>query len=113
MNIATHDNRSKSEIRVDKFVKFFGSMKMIKLMTLFIIVWVTFNVLNLTNTIHFDKYPFILLNLLFSTQASYAAPLILLSQNRQAETDRLKAEHDFEVNQRALELLEELTSKHQ
>jgi len=49
-------------------------------------------------------YPFILLNLLFSTQA-YAAPLILLSQNRHADTDRVKAEHDYQVNQLALQYL--------
>jgi uncharacterized membrane protein len=50
-------------------------------------------------------YPFILLNLLFSTQAVYAAPLILLSQNRRADTDRVKAEHDYRVNQLALQYL--------
>lgn len=49
-----------------------------------------------------DPYPFILLNLLFSTQAAYAAPLILLSQNHQSDTDRIKAEHDYRVNQLAL-----------
>lgn len=56
----------------------------------------------------FDPYPFILLNLLFSTQAAYAAPLILLSQNRTAERDRIKAEHDFDVNVLALRTLAEL-----
>ena len=50
-----------------------------------------------------DPYPFILLNLVFSTQAAYAAPLILLSQNRQADTDRITAEHDYRVNQFALQ----------
>jgi len=55
-----------------------------------------------------DPYPFILLNLLFSTQAAYAAPLILLSQNRTAERDRVKAEHDFDVNVLALRTLAEL-----
>ncbi|MGN9776435.1 DUF1003 domain-containing protein [Micromonospora sp. H33] len=50
-----------------------------------------------------DPYPFILLNLLFSTQAAYAAPLILLSQNRQADTDRVKAERDYQVNQLVLQ----------
>jgi uncharacterized membrane protein len=52
-----------------------------------------------------DPYPFILVNLLFSTQAAYVAPLILLSQNRQADTDRVKAEHDYRVNQLALQYL--------
>ena len=49
-----------------------------------------------------------MLNLLFSTQAAYAAPLILLSQNRTAERDRIKAEHDFDVNVLALRTLAEL-----
>jgi hypothetical protein len=52
-----------------------------------------------------DPYPFILVNLLFSTQAAYAAPLLLLSQNRQAERDRIKAEHDYRINQLALQFL--------
>jgi uncharacterized membrane protein len=52
-----------------------------------------------------DPYPFILLNLVFSTQAAYAAPLLLLSQNRQAERDRVQSEHDFRVNQLALQYL--------
>jgi uncharacterized membrane protein len=51
--------------------------------------------------LRWDPYPFILLNLFFSTQASYAAPVILLAQNRSADRDRLQAEHDFAVNQRA------------
>jgi uncharacterized membrane protein len=103
VNVEMIDHRSKTEQRVDRFVQFFGSLKFIMWMTLLIIVWVTWNVLALTGAMHFDKYPFILLNLLFSTQASYAAPLILLSQNRQGEIDRQKAEHDFSVNQEALD----------
>jgi uncharacterized membrane protein len=96
------DHRSTVDKKVDAFVTFFGSLKFIAWMTGLIIVWITWNVLALTGAMHFDKYPFILLNLLFSTQASYAAPLILLSQNRSAEVDRLKAEHDYQTNQAAL-----------
>ncbi len=103
VNIRFYEHRSSVDAKVDTFVGFFGSLKFISYMTLFIIAWITLNSLALTNTIHFDKYPYILLNLLFSTQASYAAPLILLSQNRQAEIDRQKAEHDFAVNQKALD----------
>jgi uncharacterized membrane protein len=102
VNQKIHDERSKVDQAVDRFVAYFGSLKFIAWMTVLIIVWVTFNVLTLTGAWHFDKYPFILLNLLFSTQASYAAPLILLSQNRQAERDRLKAEDDYAVNANAL-----------
>ena len=63
-------------------------------------LWIGANVVEVLRS--WDPYPFILLNLLFSTQAAYAAPLILLSQNRQAERDRVKAEHDYAVNQLAL-----------
>jgi uncharacterized membrane protein len=52
-----------------------------------------------------DPFPFILLNLVFSTQAAYAAPLLLLSQNRRSDRDRVQAEHDFGVNQLALQQL--------
>jgi uncharacterized membrane protein len=69
-------------------------------MTGVIILWIIINVLVVT--LRWDPYPFILLNLAFSAQATYAAPLILLSQNRQTEHDRIKAEADYEVNQLAL-----------
>jgi uncharacterized membrane protein len=53
-------------------------------------------------SLRWDKYPFILLNLAFSTQAAYAAPLILLAQNRQADRDRAEVERDREMNARSL-----------
>ena len=65
--------------------------------------WIALNLLAVAY--RWDPYPFILLNLVFSTQAAYAAPLILLSQNRQADTDRITAEHDYRVNQLALQHL--------
>jgi hypothetical protein len=68
-----------------------------------VVLWIALNLLAVIH--HWDPYPFILLNLVFSTQAAYAAPLILLSQNRQADTDRIRAEHDYEVNQTALQYL--------
>jgi uncharacterized membrane protein len=64
-------------------------------------VWITLNVVGIYG-LKWDKYPFILLNLFFSTQASYAAPLILLAQNRQESRDRVIAERDREANTRAL-----------
>jgi uncharacterized membrane protein len=69
-------------------------------MTLFVIVWVTLNLVGLFG-LDWDPYPFILLNLFFSTQASYAAPLILLAQNRQEDRDRVIAEQDRQANTRA------------
>jgi uncharacterized membrane protein len=60
---------------------------------------------------HWDVYPFILLNLLFSTQAAYAAPIIMMSQNRQNERDRLQAQADYHTNIDAKLEIEALTMK--
>jgi uncharacterized membrane protein len=65
-----------------------------------VIIWIALNVIGITH--HWDPYPFILLNLGFSTQAAYAAPLILLAQNRQEERDRDVVERDREMNARSL-----------
>jgi uncharacterized membrane protein len=63
--------------------------------TVFVIGWIILNTIGIIN--HWDPYPFILLNLAFSTQAAYAAPLILLAQNRQDERDRANIERDRQV----------------
>jgi len=63
--------------------------------TLLVIAWIAFNTVGLIK--HWDPYPFILLNLAFSTQAAYAAPLILLAQNRQDDRDRASIERDRQV----------------
>ena len=60
---------------------------------------------------HWDPYPFILLNLLFSTQAAYAAPIIMMAQNRQNERDRMNAEADYKTNIDAKKEIEELAIK--
>ena len=60
---------------------------------------------------HWDEYPFILLNLLFSTQAAYAAPIIMMAQNRQNERDRAHAEADFKTNVEAKKEIEELMER--
>lgn len=70
--------------------RFFGTPQYIVGQTLVVIAWIAINSIAVVR--HWDPYPFILLNLVFSTQAAYAAPLILLAQTRQAERDRLQAE---------------------
>jgi len=72
-----------------------GTGKYLFAQTLFVIVWIVLNVIGGFH--HWDAYPFILLNLAFSTQAAYAAPLILLAQNRQDERDRSTTERDRQV----------------
>ncbi len=73
-----------------KTARFFGTPQYIVGQSIVVVIWITVNSLALTY--HWDPYPFILLNLAFSTQAAYAAPLILLAQTRQADRDKLAEE---------------------
>jgi uncharacterized membrane protein len=86
----------------DAVANFGGSWTFILLFATVLLVWVVMNVVLLArwNAV-FDPYPFILLNLFLSMLAAVQAPIILMSQNRQAEKDRLHAEHDYEVNLKA------------
>ncbi|HIW62550.1 MAG TPA: DUF1003 domain-containing protein [Candidatus Stackebrandtia excrementipullorum] len=77
----------------ERFARFMGTAKFIVYMTVFVVVWVLINLIGLFG-FAWDPYPFILLNLFFSTQASYAAPLILLAQNRQDDRDRVQIDAD-------------------
>jgi uncharacterized membrane protein len=110
VNQALVDHATRSERAVDAAVSSLGSLRYISWQTGVVIVWIAVNSLVAFRVLHWDPYPFILLNLLFSTQAAYAAPLILLSQNRQGERDRIKAEHDFSVNEEALGLLKKIAA---
>ncbi len=76
----------------ERFARFLGTGRYLLMQTVVVIVWISINVAAVT--LRFDPYPFILLNLAFSTQAAYAAPLILLAQNRQENRDRVSLEED-------------------
>jgi uncharacterized membrane protein len=78
-------------LRAEAFARFFGTPTFLVSQTLIVAVWITLNVVGVFN---FDVYPFILLNLAFSLQAAYAAPLILLAQTRQADRDKAHADAD-------------------
>jgi uncharacterized membrane protein len=78
----------------ERLARFVGTPKYIFGQTVVVIFWIIFNGYSIF--VHFDPYPFILLNLAFSTQAAYAAPLILLAQTRQADRDKVLAEADAE-----------------
>jgi uncharacterized membrane protein len=84
----------------ESFARYMGTAKFILWMTLFVIVWVAWNVLA-PQDLRFDEAPFIALTLMLSLQASYAAPLILLAQNRQEQRDKVIAEQDRQANARA------------
>ena len=79
----------------EALARFLGTGKYLFGQTVFVIGWITLNTIGIIH--HWDPYPFILLNLAFSTQAAYAAPLILLAQNRQDERDRANIERDRQV----------------
>lgn len=78
-----------------------GSWTFIVIQSIILLFWIILNLVAWMQ--HWDPYPFILMNLVLSTQAAYAAPIIMMSQNRQAAKDRLEAHHDFLINQKAEE----------
>jgi uncharacterized membrane protein len=93
----------------DKVANGMGSWTFIISQTIFVIIWMAFNAVGFIY--HWDVYPFILLNLLFSTQAAYAAPIIMMAQNRQNERDRMQAQKDYQTNTDAKREIEELQKK--
>ena len=92
-----HDKHKKSmtfgDRIADSVANNMGSWRFIIIQTIFVIIWMIFNVIAFVS--HWDPYPFILLNLIFSTQAAYAAPIIMMAQNRQNERDRHQALNDL------------------
>ncbi len=100
-------------LKAEAFARFFGTPVFLISQTVFVAIWIVINILGLTD---FDIYPFILLNLAFSLQAAYAAPLILLAQTRQADRDKAHAIADAEHREdlhRASEEREALAAKQQ
>jgi uncharacterized membrane protein len=103
----------------DKVASFGGSWTFIVIYVGFLLAWMLFNTFVLIhygrgeNGAQFDPYPYILLNLMLSMTAALQAPIIMMSQNRAAEKDRLAAEQDFKVNLKSELMLEELMRKSQ
>jgi uncharacterized membrane protein len=90
-HLAPTFGNDKFALRAEAFARFFGTPTFLGAQTLIVTVWICLNVFGVT---HFDVYPFILLNLAFSLQAAYAAPLILLAQTRQAARDKAHSDAD-------------------
>ena len=84
-----------------------GSWRFIIWQTAIVILWMALNVI--AWSYKWDVYPFILLNLVFSTQAAYAAPIIMMAQNRQSDRDRAQADADYKTNCEAKKEIEDLT----
>ena len=92
----------------ERFARFLGTARFLVYMTAFVLFWVLWNSLA-PQSVRFDEYPFIFLTLILSLQASYAAPLILLAQNRQADRDRIALNEDRAQNARSIADTEYLT----
>ena len=103
------DSLSFGQKLADKVANGMGSWTFIISQTIFVILWMVLNFVAWMD--HWDVYPFILLNLLFSTQAAYAAPIIMMAQNRQNERDRMQAQKDYQTNTEAKIEIEALQQK--
>src|SRR5258706_6814706 len=90
----------------DKVASEMGSWSFIIYQSILVLAWVAFNLIG--SNYQWDPYPFILLSVLFSAQAAYAAPVIMMSQNRQSERDRVQATADYETNLSAKKEIENL-----
>ena len=96
----------RGERAADAFARTVGSWRFIGIQSVVLAMWVVLNVVAAVH--HWDPYPFILLNLALSFQAAYAAPIIMMSQNRSGEMDRMVARADYAVNQHAEAEVEEV-----
>jgi uncharacterized membrane protein len=100
--------RSFGQKAADNLSKYAGSWGFIICFFIFLILWMGFNTSWILFGREWDPYPFILLNLVLSCLAAVQAPIILMSQNRQVEKDRLKADYDYKVNRKAEREIEEM-----
>jgi uncharacterized membrane protein len=103
VSTSVEEGRSFGERLADRIAAFGGSWTFILIFAAAIAIWVLFNTVLLlrAGSEPFDPYPFILLNLFLSLVAAIQAPIIMMSQNRQAAKDRIQASHDYEVNLKA------------
>lgn len=76
-----------------------GSWRFIIFQSVLLMLWIIFNIISIID--HWDPYPFILMNLVLSTQAAFTAPIIMMSQNRQSNKDRIVAQNDYTINQKS------------
>jgi uncharacterized membrane protein len=99
VNVIAEERLTPGERLADSVTRVMGSWRFIIIQSLILVAWVILNAISWVR--HWDPYPFILLNLALSFQAAYAAPIIMMSQNREVAKDRLNAEHDFQIDMRA------------
>src|SRR2546428_10191637 len=99
VNVVHREEAACGEMLADKIAAGIGSWTLLVVQTFLVLCWVTANLIGFVN--HWDPFPFILLNLLFSVQAAYTGPVLLLAGNRQAQKDRLTLEHAAEEAEKA------------
>ena len=104
-----HEKRTTGERLADLIAHHIGSWRFLIVQTILVLMWIAINVVALAA--RWDPYPFVLLNLLFSVQAAYTGPVLLLSQNRSAQRDRMMADLDFINNEKGEQLVEALLSE--
>jgi uncharacterized membrane protein len=100
------EERTLGERLADSVAQGMGSWTFIIIQSIVVIIWMVLNIVGFIS--HWDVYPFILLNLVFSTQAAYAAPIIMMSQNRSSDRDRQHADADYQTNIQAKKEIEDL-----
>jgi uncharacterized membrane protein len=115
VNEEFHKQLTSGQRVADKVAKVVGSWSFIIFQSIIIIIWMAVNAFLVYKVAvdpdymqAWDPYPFILLNLVLSFQAAYTGPVVMMSQNRQAEKDRLMAEHDYQINLKAEVEIQEL-----
>ena len=101
-------NWSFGDYLADKITEIAGSWPFIIGLVIFLLLWIILNIFILTNA---DPYPFILLNLLLSCIAAFQAPIIMMSQNREAKKDRLRSSNDYKTDLKSELILEDLHNK--
>ncbi len=101
-----HHGQTIGERAADKLTRYAGSWHFILFFLAFLCVWMAINIIAWIRV--WDPYPFILLNLVLSCLAAIQAPIILMSQNRQSQKDRIKAEYDYKVNRKAEKGVEDI-----
>ena len=101
-------NRSFGDYLADKITEIAGSWPFIIGLVIFLLLWIILNIFILTNA---DPYPFILLNLLLTCTAALQAPIIMMSQNREAKKDRLRSSNDYKTDLKSELILEDLHNK--
>ncbi|MFC5449184.1 DUF1003 domain-containing protein [Paenibacillus aestuarii] len=97
-----------SDKLADKIAEFGGSWKFINIFFAVLVVWIVVNTMSFTKVIHFDEPPFILLNLVLSFLAGFQAPIIMMSQNRQAARDKQETIIDFAINYKAEQEIDDM-----